>query len=146
MPAMPVHRKYAQMLGLDSKMCSMIDSYIDRVKRHRFGNFTVGETWSTSELLNVAELFYERFGESGLRVFVLHHTLDAICRLLHSGRASRERVLVEVSARLDELARGLSGGERELCKLLTEIATEVRGLLEREGEELLEDIAPGAVL
>jgi len=82
MPSWSIHSKYAwELWRIDS---SEVDEFIDRECHHDIGRFIAEQVWDLRELIPTTKLVYRRFGEDGVRAFLLHHILDYLDSLLRS--------------------------------------------------------------
>jgi hypothetical protein len=78
MPSWKVHNKWARRMGLDEAVLNEVDRLIDfpRDGKHDRGRKSV------AALVSEGHEVYERYGEEGLRAYVLHHLLDEAYEIL----------------------------------------------------------------
>jgi len=119
MPSWKIHNKWAKRMYLDEAIFNVVNKLIDFPKD---GGHDEGRR-SISKLVNEGYKVYEKYGQSGFKVYVLHHLLDEIYEILRREMTRRGRDIgiylaielarVKVTGWLGNsyIYRGLSFGE-----------------------------------
>ena len=79
MPSWKIHNKWARKMGLDETILNEVNELIDspRDSEHDEGRKSI------ATLVSEGYEVYERYGEGGLKAYVLHHLLDEAYETLH---------------------------------------------------------------
>jgi hypothetical protein len=154
MPSWDIHSKYALKLwGINSLE---VDRYVDEVCHHDIGRLIIEQVWDLRELVPTAKFIYDKFGEPGLKAFLLHHVLDYLDSLLRSlpvlstggfpkAFSMTVKTIENTISRLQEESPIFISAlniEEGFISLLVDALRDIQQLIEEEKESLLKDLDP----
>jgi hypothetical protein len=87
MPSWKMHNKWARKMGLNETVLNEVNKLIDfpRDGKHDEGRKSI------ATLVSEGYEVYERYGEEGLKAYVLHHLLDEVYEILRREITRRGR-------------------------------------------------------
>lgn len=139
-----IHRKWAERLNVPPDVARSIDERIDSLhdmRYHDLGRVIVSGYWLFEVLYPFLLDYYEEFGVSGVKGFLLHHVLDYMNTLLYSPSVDIVRVLELCDRLLNRIkSDAMNIKDERLKALIINTCDRIKEFI--RDEELLQDIKP----